>query len=205
MPCWTSLPSPVISTTGHCFCFGSVSSLFLELFLHSSPVAYWAPTDLDSSSFSVVSLCLFILFHTIQSRRVCTHLLLRELQNYNLLLNNHQQENVGSHQKKIPCIQGQRRSPNTMVGGAQLCLIKLHTLQRCSEGTNKTCTPGPVERSSDSHKRLSQTCLRVFECTLWMHESAVPCHGGRGSGCSRPRRFGMWHQSSWRRSPLAPP
>jgi len=59
---WTLLPSPVISTTGHCFCFGSVSSFFLELFLHSSPVAYWTPTDLRSSSFSVLSFCLFILF-----------------------------------------------------------------------------------------------------------------------------------------------
>ena len=35
------------------------------------------------------------------------------------LLNNHWQENVGSHQKKTPCIQGQRRSPNKMVGGVQ--------------------------------------------------------------------------------------
>ena len=54
-----SLPLlPVTSTTGCCFCFGSVSSFFLELFLYSSPVAYWAPTDLESSSFSV-------LFHTV--------------------------------------------------------------------------------------------------------------------------------------------
>ena len=51
----TLLPSPVISTTGHCFCFGSVSSFFVELFLYSSPVAYWAPTDLESLSFSVMS------------------------------------------------------------------------------------------------------------------------------------------------------
>ena len=55
------LPSPVTSTTGCCFYFGSVSSFFLELFLHCSPVAYWAPTDLQSSSFSVLSFCLFIL------------------------------------------------------------------------------------------------------------------------------------------------
>ena len=58
----TLLPPPVTSTTGYCFCFGSVSSFFLELFLHWSPVAYWAPTDLGSSSFSVLSFCLFILF-----------------------------------------------------------------------------------------------------------------------------------------------
>ena len=136
----TLLPSPIISTTGHCFYFGSVSQFFLELFLHSSPVAslvvaqrvkrlpamqetwvwslgqedplekemanhsstfawkipwmekpsrlqsmgsqrvghdwvtslslflsfspvaYWAPTDLGSSSFTILSFCLFILF-----------------------------------------------------------------------------------------------------------------------------------------------
>ena len=50
------------STTGRCFDFGSVSSFLLELFLCSSPVAHWAPTDLGSSSFSVLSFCLFILF-----------------------------------------------------------------------------------------------------------------------------------------------
>ena len=56
------LPSPVTCTTGHCFLFGSVSSFFLELFLNSSPVAYWAPTNLGNSSFCVLSFCLFILF-----------------------------------------------------------------------------------------------------------------------------------------------
>ena len=58
----TLLPSPVTSTTGHCFLFGSVSSFFLELFLNSSPVACWAPTNLENSSFCVLSFCLFILF-----------------------------------------------------------------------------------------------------------------------------------------------
>ena len=58
----TLLPSPVASTAGCCFCFGSVSLFFLELFLHWSPVAYWAPTDLGSSSVSILSFCLFILF-----------------------------------------------------------------------------------------------------------------------------------------------
>ena len=45
----TLLPSPVTFTTGCCFLFGSVSSFYLELFLHWS-VAYWAPTNLGSSS-----------------------------------------------------------------------------------------------------------------------------------------------------------
>ena len=41
----TLLLSPVTSTAGYCFCFGSIPSFFLELFLHWSPVAYWAPID----------------------------------------------------------------------------------------------------------------------------------------------------------------
>ena len=58
----TLLPSPVTSITRCCFCFYFISSFFLELFLHWFPVAYWAPTDLGSSSFSVLSFSLFILF-----------------------------------------------------------------------------------------------------------------------------------------------
>ena len=57
----TLLPSPVTSTAVCCFCFVSISSFFLELFLQWSPVAYWAPTDLGSSYFSVLSFCHFIL------------------------------------------------------------------------------------------------------------------------------------------------
>ena len=58
----TLLLSPVTSTPGNCFCFGSIPSFFLELFLHWSPVAYWAHTGLGSSSFNVLYFCLFILF-----------------------------------------------------------------------------------------------------------------------------------------------
>ena len=58
----TLLLSPVTSTAGYCFCLGSTPSFFLELFLHWSPVAYQEPTDLGSSSFSILLFCLFILF-----------------------------------------------------------------------------------------------------------------------------------------------
>ena len=58
----TLLLSPVTSITGYCFCLGSIPSFFLELFLHWSPLAYWAPTDLGSYSFSILSFCLLILF-----------------------------------------------------------------------------------------------------------------------------------------------
>ena len=58
----TLLLSPVPSTIRYYFCIGSIPSFFLELFLHWSPVAYRASTDLGSSSFSILSFCLFILF-----------------------------------------------------------------------------------------------------------------------------------------------
>ena len=50
----TLLPLPFTSIIGHCFCFCSASSFFLKLFLHSSPVVYWACTDLGSLSSSVM-------------------------------------------------------------------------------------------------------------------------------------------------------
>ena len=56
----TLLPSPVTSITGWWCCFGYISSFFLELFPRIS--LYWAPTDLGSPSFSVLSFRLFILF-----------------------------------------------------------------------------------------------------------------------------------------------
>ena len=58
----TLFPSPVTSRTEWCFCFDSIFSFFLELLFHWSPVTFWAPTDLVSSSFSVLSFCFFILF-----------------------------------------------------------------------------------------------------------------------------------------------
>ena len=59
---WTLLSPPVTSTAGRGFHFVSASSFFLELLLHLPLVAYWAPTNLGSSSFSVLSFRLFILF-----------------------------------------------------------------------------------------------------------------------------------------------
>ena len=71
---WTLLPSPVTSTTGCCFCFDSVSSFFLELFLHWSPVAYQAPTDPGNSSFRVIYFCLSILFMGFSRQEYCSGL-----------------------------------------------------------------------------------------------------------------------------------
>ena len=88
-----------------------------------------------------------------QSRRTCTHLLLRELQNYNQLLNNCQQENAGSHQKKITHVQGQR-STNKTVGGARLHLeSNLKSTRDTWKAQTKQCAHQEIPQ------RLSQTCL----------------------------------------------
>ena len=121
------------------------------------------------------------------SGRTCAHLLLQETQTYNCLFNNRQQENVGSpvfggsHQKKIPYVQGQRRSPNKMVGGAKSCLETNHIPPTDAQGAQtKPCV------HQETPQRLSQTCLCVFEWLLRRYRSAVACCGGRGSGQSRP-------------------
>ena len=46
---WTLLISPITSTAGCSFCFGSISSLFLELFLHSSPLSQRCHPTISSS------------------------------------------------------------------------------------------------------------------------------------------------------------
>ena len=58
----TLLPPQVTSTGGWCCCFASSSSLFEGLFLLWSPVVYWAPTDLGSSTFQCP---LFLPFHDV--------------------------------------------------------------------------------------------------------------------------------------------
>ena len=58
----TLLPPPETSTTGLCFHFGLDSSFFLDLFLCSSPIAYWTHTELGGSSSGVITFCLSTLF-----------------------------------------------------------------------------------------------------------------------------------------------
>ena len=60
--CHPTIASSVAPFSSHLqSCLGSISSFFLKLFLHWSLVVYWAPTNLGSSSFNVLSFCLFIL------------------------------------------------------------------------------------------------------------------------------------------------
>ena len=125
------------------------------------------------------------------SRSMCAHLLLWELQNCNSLLNNHPQENVGSHQKKVPHIQGQRRSPSKMVGG-----VKLH-LESNPIPARDTWRDKPkpcAHQEPETPQKPSQTCLWVFECLLQRYGSAAACHRDRGSGWSRPTSHSVWHK-----------
>ena len=57
----TSLKT-VTFATGCCFCFGSIPLFFLELFLHWSPVVFWAPTDLGKFLFQYP---IILPFHTV--------------------------------------------------------------------------------------------------------------------------------------------
>ena len=119
-----------------------------------------------------------------QSRRTRTHLLLQELQNYDWLLINHQQENAGSQQKKLPHVQGQRRSPSKMVRAVKSHLesntVPSRDAQRAQTNLVRT-------RTQRLHRDWART---VFECLLWRYRSAVDCCRGRGSGCSR-RGYGI--------------
>ena len=100
-----------------------------------------------------------------------------------------------------------KRSPHKTVGWEKLHL-ELNLMPARDAGrvqTKPLCASGSTERNSDLHRRLSQTCLGVFEGLLWRRGSAVACRRDRGSGCSRPGRCGVQHKSSRRRSPLIPP
>ena len=66
----TLLLSPVPSTAGYRFCFGSIPSFFLELFLHWSPVAYWAPTNLGGFLFQYPTILPFHTVHGVRKARI---------------------------------------------------------------------------------------------------------------------------------------
>ena len=60
----TLLSPPDTSTTGCSFLFSSAFSFFLELFLCSSPVAYWTATSLGGLIFQC-NICIYLPFYTV--------------------------------------------------------------------------------------------------------------------------------------------
>ena len=105
------------------------------------------------------------------SRRMCAHLL-RELQNCTLLLNNHRQENVESHQKKLLWIQGQRRSPNKTIGIVKLWEIPVFKLdlEKAEEQEIKLPTSDGSSKKQESSRRTSISALLTMPkpLTVWI-------------------------------------
>ena len=148
---WILLPSPVTARTGCCFCFGSVSSFFLELFLRWSPVAYWAPTDLGSSSFSVWK-----------------HLLWR----CESAVDCHRDGACGCSRLGVAWALLEEVTINPTMELPELT----QDWETVLESTNRTlCAPGPRRKEQGDHKKLNQACLWVFRSLQWRCESVVGC------------------------------
>ena len=132
---------------------------FLELFLHWSPVAHWAPTNLGSSSFSVLSFCLFILFMGFCRQEYWSGLPFPSPVDHILSE-----------------LSSMTHPSYTGLGN------------RLLEGTDRTLfAPGPRRKEQWPHKRLIQTCLWLFRSLWQRHVSAVPwCRAG-GTECSSAR------------------
>ena len=67
---WNLLSPPDISITEHYFCFGLPFLFFLELFLYSSPIAYWTLPNLGNSSSNAIYFCPFITVHGVLESRI---------------------------------------------------------------------------------------------------------------------------------------
>ena len=76
-------------------------------------------------------------------------------------------------------VQGQRRSPRKMVGGVKSCLESNPILARDTQRGQIYLVHTRTQRR---HRDWDRT---VFEYLLWGYRSAVDCHRGQGSGCSR--------------------
>ena len=115
-------------------------------------------------------------------RKMCAHLLWK-LQNCNSLLNNHWQENVRSHPKKIPHFLGQRESPQKMVGGTKSHLESNPIPSRdAQKAQTKPCAhqdPGTPQ----------ETEPELF-LSVWMSPAWVSCSLLWGQG--------LWLQQTWK-------
>ena len=130
------------------------------------------------------------------SRRMCAYLLLLELQNYNSLLNNHWQENVESHQKKIPHIQGPRKSPRKTVQGVK---SHLESNPIPTRDTQRTQTKPCAQQETPTETELDLTL------SVWVSHAEVWVSSGllQGQGLWVQQTW-VWHKPSWR-SPLTTP
>ena len=104
--------------------------------------------------------------------------------------------------KKIPHIQGQKKTPIKMVGGEKSHLESNPIPTRDTQRAQKKSLYASGSRDPTE---IEPNLPLSVECLLQRRGSPVACYRDRGSGCSRPETRSMWHKPSWRRSPLAPP
>ena len=109
------------------------------------------------------------------SRRTCSHLLLREHQNLNWLLNSHWQGAVETHWEKINHIQGQRRS--------------------CKDGRGKiTIKSNPISTRWVT-KKLENNNTKEVLALLWRfyapHQSSQPGESSKKTGNPTWRTVGF--------------
>ena len=94
--------------------------------------------------------------------------------------------------KEIPCIQGQRRSPNKMVGGTQSRFkSNLRPARDNRRAKTKPCVPRTKGKEQQPPQETEPDCLWVFECLVQRYGSQWPAT--EPWGCS------VWPRSSWRR------
>ena len=136
-----------------------------------------AITKLYMSIYSSSIHNIYMIFKTPRcwSRRMCAQLLLQELQNYNLLLGNRQM--LDPTKKKIPHIQGQRRSSNKTVKGAKSHLESNPILTRHTEGSNKPC----AHQDPETPQRLSQNCVWVSPAKVQVSSGLLQGEGALGA------------------------
>ena len=92
--------------------------------------------------------------------------------------------------KDTPCLRAKEKPQQDSRRDETTFRIKPHICRDAQRAQTKPC----VHQDPETPKRLSQTCLSVFECLLQRHRSAVACHGDRSSRCRRPETCSMWYK-----------
>ena len=117
------------------------------------------------------------------NRRMSVHFLLQELQNCNSLLNNHWQENVGSHQKKrYPKSKGKGEAPARLYNGQNHIYNQTPYRPETLRGFKQNFVHTRTQRHKRDWTRPAFKCLRI-SC------------GGAGQQCLQGQ--GLWVQHTW--------
>ena len=98
----------------------------------------------------------------------------------------------------MPHVQGQRRNPSKMLGGAKSHL-ESNTIP--TRDTRRVQTKPCAQQDLETTQRLSQICVRVFYGGTRQEWPAT----GEGTLGAATWSHSLWHKPSWRRSPLTPP